>query len=156
VYIKDFDIVRKDREGRSGGGVAIIVKNGLKYQRMKNLYNCEGKLEVCAISIYINKVKTLLAVGYRPPDKHISGESWTKFFNKFAGNYLIVGDFNAHHPFWGNQDACMEGRKLFNAIENSELGILNSNQMTYRSKHYNTETAIDLAFADYELLSAYK
>jgi hypothetical protein len=28
--------------------------------------------------------------------------------------------------------------------------------MTYRSKEYNTETAINLAFADYELLSSYK
>jgi hypothetical protein len=51
---------------------------------------------------------------------------------------------------------CREGRKLFNAIENSELGVLNSSQMTYRSKQYNMETAIDSAFADYELLSAYK
>jgi hypothetical protein len=102
---------------------------------MKNLYNCRVKREVCAISIYINNVKTLLAVGYRPPDKHISEESWTEFFNQCAGNYLIVGDFNAHHPF---QDTCREGRKLFNAIENSVLGILNSSQMTYRSKQYIT------------------
>jgi hypothetical protein len=68
--------------------------------------------------------------------------------NQFAERYLIVGDFNTHHPLWGNQDACGEGRKLFNATENSEHGILNSNQMTYRSKQYNTETAINLAFAD--------
>jgi hypothetical protein len=36
----------KERRGGTGGGVAIIVKNGLKYQRMKNLYNHEGKLIV--------------------------------------------------------------------------------------------------------------
>jgi hypothetical protein len=83
----------------------------------------------------------------------MSEESWTQFFNQFAGKYLIVGDFNTHHPLWGNQDVFSEGRKLFNAIENSDLGILNSSEMTYRSKHYNTETAIDLAFVDYELLS---
>jgi hypothetical protein len=41
----------------------------------------------------------LLAVGYRLPDKHISMESWTEYFNQFAGNYPIVGDFNAHHTF---------------------------------------------------------
>jgi hypothetical protein len=56
----------------------------------------------------------------------------------------------------GNQDLCSLGRKLFKAVENSELCILNSSQMTYRSKQYNTETVIDLAFADYELLSSYK
>jgi hypothetical protein len=66
------------------------------------------------------------------------------------------GDFNAHHPFCGNQDVCRERRKLFNAVENSELGILNSSQMTCRAKQYNMETAIDLAFADYELLALYK
>jgi hypothetical protein len=56
----------------------------------------------------------------------------------------------------GNQDTCTEGRKLFNAIENSELSILTLNQMTCRSKQYNKETAIDLAFSYYELLSSYK
>lgn len=76
--------------------------------------------------------------------------------NQFAGNYLIVGDLNAYHPLWGNHDEFSEGRKLSNAIENLELGILNLNQMTYRSKQYNTETVIDLAIADYELLSSYK
>jgi hypothetical protein len=86
----------------------------------------------------------------------ISEESRTGFFNQSAGNYLIVGDFNAHRPLWGNQDACSKGRELFNAMENSELGIMNSNQITYRSKQYNTETANDLAFTDYEFLSSYK
>jgi hypothetical protein len=57
---------------------------------MKNLYNFKGELEVCAILIYVN-VKTLLAVFYRPPDTHISEESWTRFFNQFAGKYLMVG-----------------------------------------------------------------
>jgi hypothetical protein len=64
---------------------------------MKNLYNCEGKLQVCDILVYVNEVRTLLAVCYRPPDKHISEESWTQFFNHFARKYIIVGDFNAHH-----------------------------------------------------------
>jgi hypothetical protein len=123
---------------------------------MKNLYNCEGKLELCAILVFVIKVKTLFTVCYRLPDKHISEESWTQFFNQSAGKYLIVGDFNARHPLRGNQGACSEGRKLFNAIENSELSILISSQMTYRSKHYNMETAIDLAFVDYELLFLYK
>jgi hypothetical protein len=59
VYIKGFDIIRKDRWDCTGGGIAI-VKNGLKYQRMKNLCNCKGKLEVCAISAFVSEVKTLL------------------------------------------------------------------------------------------------
>jgi hypothetical protein len=70
---------------------------------------------------FVIKAKTLLAVCYRPPDRHISEESWTQFFNQSAGKYLIVGDFSAHHPLRGNQGTCSEGRKLFNAIENSEL-----------------------------------
>jgi hypothetical protein len=120
--------------------------------KTEQFYNCEGKLEVYAILIYVNKVKTLLSVGYRPPDKHISDESRTQYFNQFAGNYLTVADLNAHNPLCGDQDACSEGRKLFKAIENSELGTVNSRQMTCRSKQYNTETTTDLAFTDYELL----
>jgi hypothetical protein len=74
VHIKGFDIIRKDRGGRTGGGVAIIIKNGLKYRRMKNVYICERKLEVRAISVYVNE------------------------------KYLIIGEFNARHPLWETKE----------------------------------------------------
>jgi hypothetical protein len=47
------------------------------------------------------------------------------------------------------EESCLTPQKT------QELGILNSSQMTYRSIQFYMETATDLAFADYMLLSSY-
>lgn len=38
--IRGFDTVRKDRIDRMGGGVAILISNGVKYKRIMDIYEC--------------------------------------------------------------------------------------------------------------------
>ena len=40
--VNGFDTVRKDRIGRTGGGVLIAVHNSIKYRRMQDIYDCDG------------------------------------------------------------------------------------------------------------------
>jgi exonuclease III len=56
VYLTGFDVVRKDRNERSGG-VAIFINNKLKYSRKEGLYDGDGKIEVCAIELYTGQEK---------------------------------------------------------------------------------------------------
>jgi hypothetical protein len=49
--------VRKDRYERAGGGVAIFIKNKLKYSRKEGLYDGDGKIELCAIELYTGQEK---------------------------------------------------------------------------------------------------
>lgn len=37
--------MRKDRPNSAGNGVAILVNNSIKYKRVTQLYECEGKLD---------------------------------------------------------------------------------------------------------------
>lgn len=34
IYVKGFDVVKRDRFGRPGGGVLILVRSSLKYQML--------------------------------------------------------------------------------------------------------------------------
>jgi hypothetical protein len=40
--------------------------------------------------MYINKVKILLALCYRPPDKHISEESLSQFLTGLQGEEILI------------------------------------------------------------------
>lgn len=154
-YIKGFDVVRKDRLNNVGGGVAILVSNSLKYKRISNLLTCKDSIEACAIKIFLADSLLTVVSCYRPPNNSVNEASWMRFLNQFDGKFIIAGDFNAHHPLWGDRTRCDEGKKLFNAIERSEVELLNQGQNTYYSRQYGTESAIDLAFIDSASLASY-
>jgi hypothetical protein len=67
----------------------------------------------------------LMATGYRPPDKSIPDNKWLNFLSQFHDRFLVAGDFSAHHPLWGSPYACTEGNKLFSAIENKDICVIN-------------------------------
>jgi exonuclease III len=148
VYIKGFDVIRWERHNRSGSGVAIFIKNCLKYKKVSNLYNCSNSIELCAIELFADNDNLTVVSCYRPPDKSMTGESWGRFLSQFQGRFLIAGDLNAHHLAWDDQRTCTEGRKLIEAIEETEVCFLNKEMKTFYSRQYGTESAIDISLVD--------
>jgi hypothetical protein len=53
-------VVRRERNERAGGGVAIFINYKLKYSRKHGLYNGDGEIEVCAIELYTGQDKILI------------------------------------------------------------------------------------------------
>jgi exonuclease III len=155
VHIKGFDMIRWERHTRSGGGVAIFIKNCLKYKRVSNLYNCNNSIELCAIELLVDNDNLIIVSCYRPPDKSMTAESWGRFLSQFQGRFLIAGDLNAHHLAWGVQRICREGRKLMEAIEETEACFLNKKVKTFYSRLYGTESAIDIFLVDGSSLLSY-
>lgn len=100
-----FDSIHWNRVGKGGGGVAILIRSSLKYEKYpKKLYDCDSKLEICSINVFTNNQKKItIASCYRPPDDEhkIEKGEWEKFFDQFDNQVLVGGDFNLHHQFWG-------------------------------------------------------
>jgi hypothetical protein len=46
--------VRKERNEKSGGGFVIFINNKLKYSRKGGLYDCDDKIEACAIDVPVH------------------------------------------------------------------------------------------------------
>ncbi|CAB0040189.1 unnamed protein product [Trichogramma brassicae] len=73
-------------------------------------------LETGAISLLTNTGEILIVACYRSPTGHnnitvndIKGISEAvKNYDKF----IVVGDFNAHHPFWGDDNSCANGQQV--------------------------------------------
>lgn len=103
------------------------------------------------MALQINKNRSLRLTAVfcnRPPGNSINEASWMRFLNQFDDKYIIAGDFNAHHLLWGDRLKCEEGKKLFNALERSEIELLNQGQSTYHSHQYGTDSAIELVIID--------
>jgi len=95
ITFKGFDIVRKDRIDRRGGGVLIMVCSNLKYNIMENIPDCQGNLEACGIELFLKQGKMSIISVYRPPDgSRINSRMWQNFFANFHGKFFIGGDFN--------------------------------------------------------------
>lgn len=81
ITIKGFDIIKKDRVGRRGGGVAIRIKDGIKYSERTQIFNCNGAIEACAIDLFMNSGKITIVSCYRLLDSpRMEPSDWRKFF----------------------------------------------------------------------------
>ncbi|GAB1864019.1 hypothetical protein CAJAP_05098 [Camponotus japonicus] len=52
INIKSFDVIRKDRIGRRGGGVLIFVQSTLKYSIIDDVSDCQSAQESCGIEFF--------------------------------------------------------------------------------------------------------
>jgi exonuclease III len=66
ISIAGFSLLRKDREGRRGGGCAVYVANGFKFKRREDLE--ESAFEVLWIEAKIRSSVYVIGCAYRPPD----------------------------------------------------------------------------------------
>lgn len=156
INIKNFDIIRKDRSTKKGGGVAILIRNGIKYQRTSVEYNCNGQIELCSINLFINNEKWLIISCYKSPDNNITENNWKKFLDQFNNKkILIAGDLNAHHHLWGDEKIDTQGKRIYNAIDDTNLFFLNQGKKTYKSRQFNTETAIDITIIDCSTITSF-
>lgn len=150
VYLKDFDVIRKDRVEHNGGGTAIFIRKDIEYEIIEHVHDCAGKVEICAILVELENEDLLLMSCYKPPGKRISKVEWLRFFEaiKRHNRFIITGDFNAHHTWWGSDHVCAEGEGMNEAMEKMEMVLLNDGTPTFISHAYGTESCSDLTITD--------
>ncbi|VDN09977.1 unnamed protein product [Dibothriocephalus latus] len=103
VTMPGYQLFRKAREGRQGGGVATYVKNGLTLLDKTDKLACTS--EAIWLSIKVPGASNLDVLKlYRPPRRDpVVEASLLEELEKIASrsDILIVGDFNAPHIDWG-------------------------------------------------------
>ncbi|CAK9827467.1 hypothetical protein ANTRET_LOCUS5156 [Anthophora retusa] len=155
VYFKNYKIIRNDRlNAKKGGGTAIIIKKGIKYETV-HINTRTEVLETTAIRLNTsdNNKLILIAIYAKKGPKAKFREELEKLFieldlMKQSNYYVIAGDLNAKHESWANKI-------------NDERGIvlkewINNNDIKYRINLYHTAVPsfprygsfIDLILAD--------
>ena len=98
IQIPNYNIIRRDRNNRKGGGILIYIKDNIPFQHRLDLN--VNFLESVWIEIMFPQTKSfLINFVYRPPDSTIEWISTYESNFKNANNlmdteFYILGDFN--------------------------------------------------------------
>ena len=115
--------------GNLGGGVLILVKNGLTYTSLstQSLSSLNPSSDYLAIVVKIKGASPIhLFNVYVPPIRSFSSDSGPKFFSPFllpsSPTTYIFGDFDSHHSFWDSHSPeDQSGKELFDWLLSSDL-----------------------------------
>jgi hypothetical protein len=97
IQLPGYKIIRNDRLGKVGGGVAIYLRSHISSKVLcHSLPHYCSKPEYLFIEIAINNTKCLLSVCYRPPKIGFLSEFENALLNYMPSynNILVLGDFN--------------------------------------------------------------
>ena len=147
----NYNLVKENRQNKDGGGVAILIKKDIPFQKVKTPNSLvDNHLEEITISINNDRGSSLFirnvyippasscSPGYIPPVDQLSAG--------LGDTYLILGDVNAHHTLWYSEDNVdNRGQQFAEWIGETDLGILNEDTPTRVTE--NSSTSPDLSLA---------
>nr|VZI24506.1 unnamed protein product [Spirometra erinaceieuropaei] len=107
VALPGYQIYRRDREHRQGGGIVVYVNDGLAVSDNTTKFVCSTEAIWLAIKATGSPCLDVLTV-YRPPrTDRIADTQLLEQLEKFSSrpNTMIMGDFNAPGTNWNNLQA---------------------------------------------------
>ena len=120
VNFSNYNIIRKDRRDRRGGGIAILYNRQLPASPVelpKQFDSCEALLAKIHIPNWPIYVSTI----YNPPDSPLP----TNLITHLASHHksILISDINAHHPVLGDNPTHTnrQGRALVDILEQSNF-----------------------------------
>ncbi len=79
------------------GGVTTIVSNNIYSVRLP----IQTTLQIVAIRAHFGHQATTIVNVYLPPNEPIPEADFLKVFNQLPPPFIVLGDFNGHHTYWG-------------------------------------------------------
>ncbi|GFO49476.1 RNA-directed DNA polymerase from mobile element jockey [Plakobranchus ocellatus] len=110
----------------SGGEAALLIRNGTCFSEI----DLRTGLHAAAATISLEKTLTACSL-YLPPNSQVSKLSLAELFEQLPKPFLVLGDFNAHSPAWGDTRRDGRGRMLEEFTAENDLIILNSGEQTF-------------------------
>ena len=129
-------------QGGAGGGVAIYTKKELKFADISPDVD-----DIVAIDLKTAKGSLAIVAYYRPPHDDIDFDKVTllKVTHGFK-HWIVAGDFNAKHEFFGCQSTNQAGDQLFDFVEENQIIVANDpDSMTRHVVSSGQTELLDLA-----------
>ena len=135
--IADFSV----RDNTKGGGTAIYIKNNLAY--ITKSY--KSKFETSCIEFTMNK-QSITLVNLYDASKDTKNNHYQELLSQVKGNFIVCGDFNAHHRLWGSKENDTKGSELYDLLSNNNNVVILNDGSGTRQNPTNLElSCIDLS-----------
>lgn len=128
--IKDYDVlIANHPDDRAHGGAAIIIRSKIKYKEKQSI--TEPYLQAAGINIVCENSNISIYSVYFPPRYNIKCNQYENFFKSLGNKFIVGGDFNAKHIWWGSRLSNPKGRELYKCISGNQYNILTTGSPTY-------------------------
>lgn len=148
--ITGYNLVHNSRNDGKGG-VGILISKNFAFTKEKINANFNASIEICAVHLNVNNV-TIASI-YKPPNVIATKRDWDNIFSQFSAPTIFCGDFNAHHSLWGCCSNNNQGNRLVDAIDGTNLVVLNDGNPTRVTSPFQLPSAVDLTLVTSDLVS---
>lgn len=131
--------VEEKRRNNAHGGVAILIRRDIAYQRIRDHPALNG-IEAVAIRLSDN---TVLVTYYNSPQTKLQKKQLDALFG-VSRKVIVVGDFNATHTYWGCHRNNVNGNMLNGYVQNSDIMLLHTQDPTHIPDNGTTPSTVDL------------
>ena len=152
----NYKAIWKHRETGMGGGLCILIKDGVQYQTLDLVGYANGILEFQGIRIFKKNSGFFDLFHIYNPNKNLTIQELKHYLNQLGSQYIIAGDFNAHTRILSDNDhtANPTGRTIENILQNEPIYLINpTNFYTYLNLSTLTKSCLDLCFSSPNLRS---
>lgn len=122
------------------GGAGLLLRNGTPYTEIA----LRTTLQAVAATVYIGKQYTVCSI-YLPPATQILDEELTELIEQLPQPALILGDFNARDPSWGDSMSTPRANQVKKLLDDHDLHVLNNGNYTHYHMQTDTYSCIDLS-----------
>ena len=140
---------------RRHGGTALYINNDFVHDKI----TLNTPLQAVACTIRFNGRNIDVCSIYIPPntDNTQLERNLTHLIAQFKHPFLLLGDFNAHHPLWGRNITVSDARGdiVERFVDVHNLVLLNKGDNTHFSLSHNTESAIDLSICSPQICNLF-
>src|SRR5215469_8941098 len=116
-------------ENTSRGGSAVIIRSHIQHHQEAEFSN--ELFQISIISIQAQNRQMKVAAIYCPPRNIIPAGGYADIFKMLGNNFIIGGDLNAKHTFWGSRQSTNKGKKLYLAGRKHKCEFFSSGEPTY-------------------------
>lgn len=146
----------KMERGTARGGVAILIKKGIKYKILKGLEGDRSDIEKIGIRVEYKGKKVINIVGiYRKPGNICRKGEWKQIseVKKRGEELLIAGDFNSHNHIWNCEETDRNGQILEEEMEEMEMYVVNDDTKSRIGEGGKRDANLDLIFCSEGLVN---
>lgn len=116
-------------QNKARGGVTIFVKNNIKHHEYSRIELEE--LQVITVSVKINNKDCTISSIYCPPRYNLQTSDFTDLMQTLGPCFILGGDFNAKHPYWGSRLTSPKGSALLRAGRFLKCNFHSGNKPTH-------------------------
>ena len=135
-------------DGLDHGGVCTLVKQNISHVRIQ----LTTDLQAVAVRCHLDRQYTVCNI-YIPPREQVSSQQLDDLLSQLPPPYLLVGDFNARHPLWGDDATNQRGRLIEAFLHRRNCCILNQQHPTHFHSQTATLSSIDLSLSSPEIVA---